>query len=71
MIEKFARAFVRNNDGSWFCREPVHLVGPNGPMTTTPGVTYRRGKLSQGYDLAMWLDEWHDHQTAPIGVHFL
>jgi len=71
MIEKFARAFVRNPDGSWFCREPVHFVGPNGSMTTTPGVTYRRGKLSQGYDIALWLDEWQDHQIVPIGVHFL
>ena len=71
MIEKFERAFVRNGDGSWFCREAVHLVGPNGPLTTTPGVTYRRGKLNQGYDIALWLDEWRHDQTVPIGVHFL
>jgi hypothetical protein len=71
MIEKFARAFVRDNDGSWFCREPVHFVGYHGPFTTTPGVTYRKGKLNQGYDVAVWLDEWHSQQLVPIGVQFL
>jgi len=70
-LEKFLAAFVRNPDGSWFCREPVHLVSHNGPMTTTPGVTYRRGKTIQGYDIARWLDEWHDLRIEPIGVNFL
>ena len=71
MIEKFARAFVRNPDGSWFCREPVHIEGFNGPMTTTPGVTYRKGKLVQGYDVARWLDEWLEQKAEPIGIRFL
>jgi len=71
MIEKFTRAFVRNPDGSWFCREPVVILGPNGQWTTTPGVTYRRGKAVQGYDVAQWLDDWHNHQAAPLGIEFL
>jgi hypothetical protein len=71
VIDKFARAFVRNPlDGSWFCREAVHIVGPNGPMTVTPGVTYRKGKPAQGYDVAQWLDDWHERQLQPAGVEF-
>lgn len=65
MIEKFARAFVREGKGAWLCTAPAHIVGPQGPMTTTPGVTYRRGKLSAAYDL--WLDEWHEYEREPIG----
>ena len=63
-MEKFAAAFVRTTDG-WFCREPVHFVGANGPMTVTPGVTYRKGRPVQGYDVATWLDEW---QAPAMGV---
>lgn len=71
MIDKFARAFVRNPDGTWFCREVVHVLGPSGPMSTTPGVTYRQGRPVQGYDLAQWLDDWHGAQLAPAGIQFL
>jgi len=71
MIEKFARAFVSNGPGAWLCVQPAHIVGPQGPFTTTPGITYRRGKLNQGYDIAEWLDTWHNHQREPIGVAFL
>jgi hypothetical protein len=70
-LEKLAAAFVRNPDGSWFCRDVVHFVSHNGPMSTTPGVTYRRGKAVQGYDIAAWLDEWHERRVAPIGVSIL
>jgi hypothetical protein len=71
VIDKFVRAFVSNNDGTWFCREAARFVGPHGPMSTTPGVTYRRGKLNQGYDVALWLDEWRDQQIGPTGIDFL
>jgi hypothetical protein len=71
VIDKFARAFVRNPDGSWFCREPVQIIGPNGPMTATPGVTYRQGRPVQGYDLAQWLDDWHAREAPPAGIEFL
>lgn len=40
--------------------------GHKGPMTLTPGVTYRRGKLVQGYDVAQWLDDWNDHRAEPV-----
>ena len=68
---KFVRAFVRNPDGSWFCRAASHLIGPQGPMTVTPGVSYRRGRPIQGYDVGQWLDDWNDHEVAPVGVQFL
>ena len=70
MIDKLVRAFVRNPDGSWFCREPVVIVGASGAFTTTPGVTYRKGKLVQGYDIARWLEDWHAHGVAPMDVSF-
>jgi len=69
-FQKFTQAFVRNPDGSWFCRA-VHIIGPQGPMTMTPGITYRKGKPIQGYDVASWLDRWNDHQVEPVGVQFL
>jgi hypothetical protein len=70
-IRKFANAFVRDGDGSWFCRAPAHFLGPYGPMTVTPGVTYRRGEPIDGYDIARWLDEWESRQQAPIEIAFL
>ena len=68
---KFAEAFVRNPDGSWFCRAVRHILGPNGPLTITPGVTYRAGKPVNGYDIGQWLADWHDHQLEPIHIQFL
>ena len=70
-MQRIVSAFVQNPDGSWFCRAPVHIVGPKGPATTTPGVTYRRGKLLNGYDVAQWLDEYKAHGASPLGVDFL
>ena len=70
-MQKFADAFVRNPDGSWFCRAPVHFVGPSGPFTATPGATYRRGRTMSGYDIAAWLDGWHEQKREPLGIVFL
>ena len=70
MIDKFIRAFVPNPDGSWFCREPVTIVGASGQFTTTPGVTYRKGKLVNGYDVAQWLEDWQTYRVRPLGVEF-
>jgi hypothetical protein len=69
-MEKFAEAFVRNPDGSWFCRAPVHFTGPQGPLTTTPGATYRRGHPLNGYDIARMLDDWYNARVPPIGIRF-
>ena len=70
-MQRFVDAFVRNPDGSWFCRAPIHFVGPSGPFTSTPGVTYRKGQTINGYDLAAWLDAWREFQREPIGIRFL
>lgn len=70
-MKNFSDAFVRDADGSWLCRRPAHLIGPNGPATTTPGVSYRRGKLVNGYDIARLLDEWMDTGQVPVHVQFL
>ena len=68
---KFPDGFVRNPDGSWFCRSPRHIVGPNGPVTTTPGVTYRRGVPLNGYDIGAWLDDWERTRQLPLNIQFL
>jgi hypothetical protein len=70
-MENFAKAFVRNPDGTWFCRAPVQFIGAHGPATTTPGVTYRRGGGVYGYDIAQWLDDWERHGKGPIHIQFL
>lgn len=70
-FDNFWNAFVRNPDGSWFCRTTTHLIGPQGPLSVTPGVTYRKGKPVRGYDIAQWLDDWNDHRVAPVGIQFL
>jgi hypothetical protein len=70
-IERFARAFVRNPDGSWLCRARAHVVGPYGPMTTTPGTTYCKGVLVSGYDVASWLDDWHEGRRPALSIDFL
>jgi hypothetical protein len=70
-MQRFADAFVRNADGSWFCRATVDFIAPNGERASvTPGVTYRPGKLVMGFDIATWLDDWADHRKAPAGVSF-
>jgi hypothetical protein len=69
-VYRFAEAFVQNTDGSWFCRAPAHFLGRNGPHTTTPGVTYRRGRPTQGYDIAEWLDNWTKSGHPPVGIEF-
>jgi len=68
---KFPDGFVRNPDGSWFCRSPRHFIGPSGPMTTTPGVTYRRGAPLNGYDVGAWLDDWERTRQLPLNIQFL
>jgi hypothetical protein len=71
-VQKFAEAFVRNPDGSWFCRARAEFVAPDGErMNVTPGASYRRGKLYSGQDIARWLDDWNAHRAVPPGVVFL
>ena len=71
-MQKFADAFVRNADGSWFCRAPAEFVAHSGVrMSVTPGATYRRGRPFNGMEIARWLDDWDAHGTQPPGVEFL
>ena len=69
-MDKFANCFVRNPDGTWFCRAPIHIIGPNGPVTTTPGTSFRPGKLLNGYDIGAWLEAWNETGRAPLNVQF-
>lgn len=58
-------AFVKMGTGEWFCRSPLALVGPMGPVTVTPGVVYRVGKPLNGLDIALLLDGWHATGSLP------
>ena len=67
-MRRFAHAFVKTDEG-WFCRLSVQFVGRDGTaVTVTPGATYRRGNLLDGYDICQWLDNWEKHCVAPIGI---
>lgn len=71
-MQKFASAFVRNPDGSWFCCTPAEFALSDGTrVNVTPGVTYRRGKsLLAGRDIAQWLDDWSRYGVQPPGIDF-
>jgi hypothetical protein len=71
-MKRFADAFVRNPDGSWFCRAPAEFVTHEGVRrSVTPGATYRLGKPLDGIDIARWLEEWNAHGVQPPGVEFV
>jgi hypothetical protein len=71
-LDKFARAFVREKPGVWFCREVVRFTGPRGPASATPGVRYVRGeKLCGSYDVAEWLDTIAATGHGPRNIDFL
>ncbi len=48
--------FRRNPDGSWTVTAPVTVNGPNGSISLSPGISFRRGVAFQGLDIAAWLD---------------
>ena len=58
-------AFVKMGTGEWFCRAPLAIIGPTGPINVTPGVVYRTGKLLNGLDIASLLDAWHATGRLP------
>ena len=61
-------AFVKMKPGEWFCRSPLVITSPTGPVTVTPGVVYRTGKLLNGMDIASLLDGWHATGRLPPDV---
>jgi hypothetical protein len=70
-MQKFADCFVRNPDGSWFCRAPAEFIDPHGERhSLTPGVTYRPGRGFAGVDIAKWLDDWQRAKITPAGFSF-
>ena len=48
--------FTRVREGEWFCTAPATFHTPVGVVTTTPGVTYRSGRIVFGFDVASALD---------------
>lgn len=67
-VEKIKEAFARVGQGEWFCRAPVTFVGPMGKVEVTPGVSYRKGRLLSGLDVADVLDTWHATGRLPPNI---
>jgi len=70
-MKTFAKGFVRNPDGSWLCVAPVKFVTATGESVTCEcGMTYRRGQLRHGVDVALWLFNWRQFGIEPSGFSF-
>ena len=70
-MQRLDECFVLVKDGEWFCRAPCEFDGPAGRVACTPGVTYRRGRLYHGVDVAAMLDEWKETGRIPPNYSFL
>lgn len=68
VLEKIREAFARVGQGEWFCRAPVTFIAPMGRIEVTPGVSYRRGRLLSGLDVADVLDAWHATGRLPPNI---
>lgn len=55
-MQRVPQGFTRVREGEWFCTAPATFLTPVGPVTTTPGVTYRSGRMISGFDVATALD---------------
>lgn len=55
-MQGIPQGFTRVREGEWFCTAPTTFHTLSGPVTTTPGVTYRRGRTISGMDVAAALD---------------
>ena len=56
-METFIRNFVRDGDGCWRCIAPAELQVAAGRIQVAPGMTFTRGTMFMGLDLASLLDE--------------
>ncbi len=56
-MNEICQSFRKNADGSWTSIGSVTINGPNGSIQIGPGMTFQRGVLFMGLDLAAWLDE--------------
>lgn len=56
MKQRLVDGFVRVKEGEWLCRAPVTIHGPQGAISATPGIVYRKGRLVSGFDVAGFLD---------------
>lgn len=56
-MERFIKAFVRDQHGAWRCVSPATLNLPGGRVQVTPGSVFTRGTRFMNVDLAELLDE--------------
>jgi hypothetical protein len=69
-MQRPPQGFTRVREGEWFCTAPATFNTPAGVVTTTPGVTYRKGRTISGLDVADALDSWHATGKLPPNVSF-
>jgi len=55
--EAICQAFQKHSDGSWSSISSTTIQGPNGSVQINPGLTFRKGVVFMGIELATWLDE--------------
>jgi hypothetical protein len=56
-MERVCKAFRKNLDGSWTCLRTIDFSIPGlGELQPISGVTFKRGELFRGFDIAAWLD---------------
>ena len=67
-MQRPPQGFTRVREGEWFCTAPATFNTPTGLVTTTPGVTYRRGRTISGLDVADALETWHATGRLPPNV---
>ena len=51
------KAFSKNSDGSWTCVQVTDIYAPIGAIRINPGMTFRKGRMFCGIDVAALLDQ--------------
>jgi hypothetical protein len=50
-------AFEKDSDGNWRCTDPSSIEIENRMIVIGKGMTFTKGHLFMGFDIAKWLDE--------------
>ena len=63
-MQKFIKAFVRDQYGAWRCIEPADLQTPQGRIQVTPGTVFTKGTKFMNVDIAELLESQYarDHE---------
>lgn len=67
-MQKFIKAFIRDEHGAWLCIEPADVTLPTGRIQVVPGSVFVRGTRFMNIDLAGLLDNesLREHPTQVL-----